>query len=54
MALKASINGETHFEDFITHIENNQDVMATQNPYTTEQILSIAYTLVFRLGVYPF
>ena len=52
-ALKAPINGETHFEYFVTHIKGNQEAVATQNPYTIGQILSIAYTLVFKVGFYP-
>ena len=50
MALKAQISGETHFEYFVTQIENNQEAVTTKNPYTTGQILSIAYTLVFKVG----
>ena len=51
--LKAPINGETHFKDFVAQIEDNQEAVATQNMYTTGQILSIAYTLVFKVGFYP-
>ena len=52
-ALKALINGKTHFEDFIAHIKDHQESVTTQNPYTTGKILSIAYTLVLKAGLYP-
>ena len=52
MALKAPINGKTYFEDFSAQIKDNQEAAATQNPYTTGQILSIAYTLVFKVVFY--
>ena len=51
--MKAPINGETHFEDFFSQIKDNQEALATQNPYTTRQILPIAYTVVFKVGFYP-
>ena len=53
-ALKAPINGETHFKDFFAQIEDNQEAVATQNLYTTGKILSIDSTLVFKVGLYPF
>ena len=52
-SLKAPINVETHFEDFVAHIKDNQEAVATQKPYTTGKILYIYYTLVFKVGFYP-
>ena len=51
--LKATTNGETHFEDFVAHIEYNQEAVATQKLYTTGQTLSIIYNLFFKVGFYP-
>ena len=48
-----TINGETYFEVFVAHIKDNQEAMATQNPYITRQILSIVYTLVFNAALFP-
>ena len=53
VALKTPINGETHFKYFIDQVEDNQEAVASNNPYTTGQIFSIAYTLVFKVGFYP-
>ena len=52
-ALKGLINGETHFEYFFSQIEDNQEAVAIKIPYITKQILSIAFTLVFKVGLYP-
>ena len=52
-ALKLLINGNTNFEDFVAQIKDNQEVVATQKPYTTGKILSITYTLVFKVVLYP-
>ena len=52
-SLKALISGETYFEYFVSQIEDNQEAVATQSPYTTGKILSIDYTLVFKVGFYP-
>ena len=53
LAIKTPINVETHFKNFKAQIEDNQEEVAPQNPNTTEKILSIAYTLVFKVGFYP-
>ena len=52
-ALKALINCKTQFKYFFAQIEDNQEAVSTQKTYTTRQILSIAYTLVFNVGLYP-
>ena len=52
-ALKGLINGENHFEYFFSQIEDNQEAVAIKIPYITKQILSIAFTLVFKVGLYP-
>ena len=44
--MKYPITSETLFEDFVEHIEVLVDALATQVPYTPEQIFSIAFTLV--------
>ena len=50
--MKTPINGETLFEDFIEQIEWNQEAVAVQNPYTPEQILSMAVSNVKKSGLY--
>ena len=52
-SLKALINGKTHFQYFFAQIKDNKEAGDTQNPYTTGQILSISYTLVFKVVIYP-
>lgn len=34
--MKAPINGETLFEDFVEQIEWNQEAVVVQNPYTPD------------------
>ena len=53
MALKTPKNNETHFGDFVAQIKDNQEAVASQNTNTNKKIVSIAYTLVFKLGFYP-
>ena len=53
VSLNTPINGETHFIYFIDQVEDNQEAVASNNPYTTGKIFSIAYTLVFKVGFYP-
>lgn len=50
--LRSQISGETHFEELLMQIEDAQEVVAIQNPYTAEQIISIAFTLVQQTGYY--
>ena len=49
-ALKREITGETHFEELVAQVEDHQEAVAVQNPYTAAQILSIAYNLVKDTG----
>lgn len=51
-ALKREITGETHFEELVAQVEDHQEAVAVQNPYTAAQILSIAYNLVKDTGFY--
>ena len=46
------ITAETLFEDFVKQIEVSIYSVGTQVPYTPEQIFSIAFTLVQKLGLY--
>ena len=50
--MKYPITSETLFEDFVEHIEVLIDAVADQVPYTPEQIVSIDFTLVEKLGLY--
>ena len=43
---------ETLFEDFVEQIEFLGDAIATQVPCRPEQIVSIAFTLIYKLGLY--
>ena len=51
-ALKWEITGETHFEEIEAQVEDHQEAVVAQNPYTAAQILSIAYNLVKDTGFY--
>ena len=46
------ITAETLFEDFVEQIEVSVDAVATQVLYTPEQIVSNAFTLVEKSGLY--
>ena len=46
LIIKQPITAETLFEDFVQQIETTVDAVATQVPYTREQIASIAFTSV--------
>ena len=50
--LREPISGETHFEELLMQIEDAQEVVAIQNPYTPAQIISIAFTLIQQTGYY--
>ena len=52
MALETPINVEKNFREFFSHIKDNQEAVVTKNPYTNEQIISIANNLVFKVGFY--
>ena len=49
-ALKTSISADNFFEDFVDQIEDNTDAVSSQNPYSSAQIVSIAYTIVNTTG----
>ena len=50
--MKQPITADTPFEDFVEQIEVLVDDLATQVPYMTEQIFSIAFTLVEKSSLY--
>ena len=50
--MKKAISAEILFEDFVDQIETAVDAVATQVPYTREQIVSIAFTIVENAGIY--
>ena len=49
---KQPITVEILFEDFFEQIETAVDAVATQESYTREQIVSIAFTSVEKAGIY--
>ena len=50
--MKQPISSETLFEDFVEQIETKVDAVATQVPYTRQQIVIIAFTMVENAGIY--
>ena len=44
--MKILITGETEFETFVQQIEDGQEAVALQNPYSTTQIVNIAENLI--------
>ena len=50
--MKKSISAETLFEDFVEQIETAVNAVATKVPYTRQQIVSIAFTIVENAGIY--
>ena len=50
--MKIPISGETEFEAFVQKIEDGQEAVALQNPYTDTQILTIAENLIESTGLY--
>ena len=50
--MKKPISAETLFEEFVVQIETEVDAVATQVPYTRQQIVSIAFTMVENSGIY--
>ena len=44
--MKIPISGETEFEAFVQQIEDGQEAVALQNPYTDTQIVTIATNLI--------
>ena len=50
--MKIPISGETEFETFVQQIEDVQEAVALQNPYTDTQIVTIAENLIESTGFY--
>ena len=50
--MKQPILAETLFVEFVEHIEVSVYAVATEVPYTPEQIISISFTLVDKSGLY--
>ena len=50
--MKQTITAETLFEEFVEQIETTVDAVATQVPYTRQQIVSIAFKMVENAGIY--
>ena len=50
--MKSQISGDTEFEAFVQQIEDGQEAVALQNPYTDIQIVTIAKNLIESTGFY--
>ena len=50
--MKISITGETEFETFVQQIEDIQEAVVLQNPYTTTQIVTNTENLIEGTGCY--
>ena len=50
--MKHSITVERLFEEFVEQIDNEVNVVATQVPYTSQQIVSISFTMMKNSGIY--
>ena len=50
--MKQPITAKTFFEEFVEQIETAVDAVATQVPYTRQQIVGIAFTMVENAGIY--
>ena len=50
--MKESISAETLFEDVVEQIDTAVDAVATKVPYTRQQVVSIAFTIVENDGIY--
>ena len=50
--MKQPITAKTLFEEFAEQIETAVDAVTTQVPYTRQQIVSIAFTMVENAGIY--
>ena len=50
--MKIPISRETEFETFVQQIEDVQEAVALQNPYTDTQIFTIAEKLIESIGFY--
>ena len=50
--IKSQIGGDIEFEAFVQKIEDGQEAVALQNPYTDIQIVTIAKKLIESTGFY--
>ena len=50
--MKQLITAETLFEEFVEQIDTAADAVATQVPYTRQQIVSNTFTTVENSGIY--
>ena len=50
--MKQPILAKTLFEEFVEQIETAVNAVATQVPYTRQQIVSIAFTMAENAGIY--
>ena len=50
--MKSQISGDTEFEAFVQQIEDGQEAVALQNPYTDIQLVTIAKNLIEITGFY--
>ena len=50
--MKQPITAETLFEEFVKKIETAVDAVATQVPYTRQDIVTIAFKMVDNAGIY--
>ena len=50
--MKQLILAETLFDEFVEQLETAVNAVATQVPYTRQQIVSISFTMVENAGIY--
>ena len=50
--MKSQISGDTEFEAFFQKIQDGQEAVALQNPYTDIQIVTITKNLIESTGFY--
>ena len=50
--MKQPITAKTLFEEFVEQIKTAVNAVATQVPYTRQQIVSIAFTMMENAGIY--
>ena len=50
--MTSQISGDTEFEAFVKNIEDGQETVALQNPYTDIQIVTITEKLIESTGFY--
>ena len=52
--MKREITGETYFEDLVQQIEDCVENVASQNPYTAAQTVSIGFNIIDKCGFYSY